>query len=329
MPTNYGGLERVRPQPIACKAHRERDPIDLRPGCFEAATPGHLYCREHQTAHVLARLTKGKALNRRRGLCRCGATPTEGLTAWGRPWRTCIRCRLADRAPRAKRRTALKSLPKELRRYDMGGSRGYLHAMHLHQWELRRAREWERKAAPILPALTDMQQAFVRLYIEQGQRNATQAARLAGYGEQSMANGGSAARVAGCRLLKRADIQKAIREVVSERAERLRRDRALLAALEAERDRRAMLEAMGVESMAELRESMTELLEDAGRRLGPQSKAARLARRYRGQAMLRLPGRCRCGEQSDPGTASCAPCRRERRHYRRRYRARCRLLRAA
>ena len=259
-------------------------------------------------------------MNRRRGRCRCGAVPMPGVTQFGLQWRTCARCWCADRWPRAKRRAALKALPKEFRRWDMGGRRGYLHAVRLHQWEVRRARQWARKSAPILRTLTDMQQAFVRFYVEQGQRNATQAARRAGYGVQSTANGGSAPRVAGCLLLKRADIQKAIREVESELADRLRRDRELLAALKAEQERRKFLP---------LREEILGLLESAGRRHGPQSNAARDARRLRGRAVLRLPGRCRCGEQSDPGLKSCAPCRRERRHYRRRYRARRRVLRIA
>ena len=260
-------------------------------------------------------------MNRRRGRCRCGAVPMPGVTQFGLQWRTCARCWCADRWPRAKRRAALKALPKEFRRWDMGGRRGYLHAVRLHQWEVRRARQWTRKSAPILRTLTDMQQAFVRFYVEQGQRNATQAARRAGYGEQSTANGGGAARVAGCRLLKRADIQKAIREIVSERAERRRKLQRELKALKAEKHRRAMIR--------EYMPRIVEQWEAIASTRGPQSKAARMARRLRGQTMLRLPGRCRCGEPTDPGLKSCAPCRRYRRQYRRRYRLRRRLLRVA
>ena len=202
----------------------------------------------------------------------------------------------------------------------MPGRRGYLMAESMHRAELWREGELRRKAAPILPTLTDKQRAFVRLYVEQGKRNGERAALRAGYGVASAANGGRSAAVSASRLLKRADIQKAIREVVSERAERLRRDQTMLAALESELERRALRRIVA---------GIADELEPVGRMRGPQSKAARLARRYRGQTMLRLPGRCRCGEQSDPGTASCAPCRRERRHYRRRYRANRRPLRAA
>ena len=263
-------------------------------------------------------------MNRRRGRCRCGDRPTPGVNRFGLPWRTCARCRAVDRAARAKPRAALMAIPKEFRRYKLKGRRGYLHAVWLYQCHLRFERRQQRKAAPVLPTLTAQRRAFVRFYVEQGKRNGERAALRAGYGVDSAANGGRAAAVYACRLLKRADIQKAIRELVSERAERLR---AIETELKRRREDRAMLEAVGIESMTELCESMAGLLEDAGRRLGLQSKAAREARRWRRQAVLRLPGRCRCGRRADPGLKSCAPCRRERRHYRRTYRARRRLLR--
>ena len=193
-------------------------------------------------------------------------------------------------------------------------------AESMHRADLWRESEIRRKAAPVLPTLTKQRRAFVRLYVEQGKRNGERAALRAGYGRASAANGGRAAAVYASRLLKRADIQKAMRELDSERAHENRRIRQQIKAIEAELDRRAMLEFRELEASA---------WEAMGRLRGPQSKAARLARRLRGLTALRLPGRCRCGEQADPGAASCAPCRRERRHYRRRYRARRRVLRIA
>ena len=62
---------------------------------------------------------------------------------------------------------------------------------------------------------------------------------------------------------------------------------------------------------------------------GAQSRFARVCRQYRGEPAHREPGRCCCGK---PATslrgASCDYCRERNRHYRRRYRAKVRRLRA-
>ena len=138
----------------------------------------------------------------------------------------------------------------------MPGRRGYLFAESMHRADLWRESEISRKAAPVLRTLTDKRQAFVRLYVEQGQRNGERAALRAGFGLASAANGGRAAAVMACWLRKRADIQKAIREVVSERAHENRRIRQQINAIEAELDRRARIGAAGFESETALRESM-------------------------------------------------------------------------
>ena len=311
MPIKCGGrLGTVRP----CRAHFERDPGDLRPGCFEAAFPGGDYCRPHQRERALARLTEGKALNRRRGLCRCGAVPMPGLTQFGKPWRTCARCWCADRLPRAKRRAEIRAMPKELRRYVARGRRGHLQAVQMHRWEIKRGQQWrEAERPPMLRLANDKQRAFVRYFVEQGERNAERAAIRAGYCAGSTARGGRAAAVYASTLRKRPDIQAAIRQCRGE----------LKAARKAE---------LHEQESRKVRATIAEFLpalEAQAMAAGPQSNIAREIRRARGQAMLRLPGHCRCGAVADPGLKSCAPCRRERRHYRRRQRARRRLLRIA
>ena len=304
---------------VVCKAHHDRRAPDYRPRCFDPPAADHGYCPRH----YLETFTERKARNRRRGLCRCGAERIRGRTARGLPYRTCYGCWGHDRARRRQRKARYDALPWDLRRYAMPWWTGphLAHAERLWRCEIVR----DQPPASALSLLTIKQQAFVRYYVEQGQRNASQAARLAGYGEQSTVNGSSAARVAGCLLLKRDDVQAAIREVadelVSERAEQRRRDQEMLAALQAELDRRAMLRAL---------DRLADQMEAAAHRHGPQSTAARTARRFRRQAVLRLPGHCRCGARADsPKGASCAKCRRERRHYRRRYRANRGPLRAA
>ena len=62
---------------------------------------------------------------------------------------------------------------------------------------------------------------------------------------------------------------------------------------------------------------------------GAQSRFARVCRQYRGEPAHREPGRCCCGSlATSPRGASCDRCRERNRHYRRRYRAKVRRLRA-
>ena len=304
----------MRPSPKPCKVYFERDPLGPLPRCFDAALPGHEYCRPHKREHAererkrtLRRFNQWKWYNRRQGKCWCGAEPIEGR-------RVCFVHHAVEIESRERKRRAVKSLPPELRRYVTRGRRGHLGAMDMQRWEIERVRRKREARRPAMSRLAnDMQRSFVAYLVEQGQRNAERAALRAGYGVVSAANGGRAAAVAGCRLLKRTDIQAAIREYRGE----------VNAARKA---------AAHEQESREVRAAIAEFLpalEAQAVAAGPQSVIAREIRRARGQAMLRLPGHCRCGAVADPGLKSCAPCRRERRHYRRRQRARRRLLRIA
>ena len=273
----------------------------------------HGYCPRH----YLETFTERKARNRRRGLCRCGAERIRGRTARGLPYRTCYGCWGHDRARRRQRKARYDALPRDLRRYAMPWWTGpsLAHAERLWRGEIARG----QRAASALSLLTTKRQAFVRYYVEQGQRNAERAALRAGIGAESAANGGRAASVYACRLLKRDEVQAAIRELVIEAGRKRMSDQKMLAALLAELDRRAMLRTL---------DRVADQMEAASHRHGPQSTAARAARRFRRQAVLRLPGHCRCGKRADPDRASCTPCRRSRRDYRRECRAARRWLRS-
>ena len=266
----------------------------------------------------LAIHTYSKARNRRSGQCRCGALPVEGMTARGEPYRTCARCLSRDRAYRARRLAAWKTTPRPVR----SGITGMpytpprrippplrtIRVYQRHVADLRKACE----AEPV-PSLTDRQAAFVRAYVESG--NGERAALAAGYGALSASRGGRAAAVAACRLLRRAGIRDAIAAAI-EAAKR----KALKAAVRAELARRRVQQAAH-------RESLIAALAPLAAMCGPQSGAARLCRRMRGEPVLREPGRCRCGARADPRYASCAPCRHRHRDYRRATRERERRLR--
>ena len=293
------------------------------PSCFDAALPGGDYCRPHQREHTqrerwqaLQRFNQRKWYNRRCGKCWCGAGPIEGR-------RVCFAHHATEIESRERRRRAIKTLPAELRRYVSPGRRGYLGAMDMRRWEIERARRQSDARLPVMPRLAnDRLRAFVRFYVEQGQRNGERAAIRAGYGVASAAKGGRAAAVKASMLRKRPNIQAAIREVAREQAKQRRRDQERQAAAVAEREQRATVRALGYESVAELIAVTESMMVDDAKMAGPQSLAARELRRRRGQTVLRLPGRCRCGKRAGRGLKSCAGCRRERRHYRRRYRGR-------
>ena len=182
-----------------------------------------------------------------------------------------------------------------------------------------RAEIEEREGAPALPQLTDLQRAFVHHYVANG-GNGERAAIKAGYSKESTARGSRAAAVAACRLLKRSDIQHAIGEAKTEQV-RQARMRQIKSAIENVLRHRAEGHAGTSIDGVRVTENLIQAMIVAGATVGPQSNLARAFRRLHGQPVLRLPGHCRCGVPALSGMASCPSCRRERRDYRRWYRA--------
>ena len=263
--------------------------------------------------------TYRKAHNRHLGHCRCGAHPQSGLTARGQPYRTCARCLVADRRNRKRCLAAWKAIPRAVRVGITGmpftpprRSPPPVRTVRVYQRhvdELRKACEVEAPPAPP-PRLTDQQRAFVAAYLANG-RNGTRAAKEAGYGVESTARGGRAASVAASRLLRRANVQRAIATAEAATAETVRKQRLVRRVLrECERQRQAAALAARLEPMAQ--------------KCGPQSRAARLCRQLRGEPELPVPGHCRCGQPVSPSRASCVACRVTRRFYRRWHRAQSR-----
>lgn len=268
-----------------------------------ALAQGSGYCRSHRFEVYV----QTKALNRYRGLCRCGARPVEGRTARGKPYRTCGACLALDQAARAVRKAArhdakaaLMRLPRELRYYGL-----VLGAM-MHDCEEARRIEVrrERLPGPVFHQLPERQQRFVKLYAVT--KNGARSARGAGYAVASSLRGGGAAAVAAHRLLKKPLVRQAVFETEQDAA----RLEAELKRLEAEAKRRAMRRRT-VEEIININHLEVR---------GAQSTAARLQRWARGLPMLRVPGCCRCGARASEGRASCAPCRSRRAEYQRRWR---------
>ena len=160
--------------------------------------------------------------------------------------------------------------------------------------------------------------------------NAARAAREAGLGDSS------GARRKGYQLLQKPYIRAAIADLkaaVLNRAHPRAEDDARAAALtrDAEHDRLARLELTALLEIEEADRQQRILMRlhhevMAG---GRQSRFARVCRQYRGEPAHREPGRCCCGSlATSPRGASCDRCRERNRHYRRRYRAKVRRLRA-
>ena len=238
--------------------------------------------------HHLEAFTQQRALNRRRRLCGCGAQPDPG-------YRTCAWCRVwASWAKRRQRNPAL--------RLDYRTTR------------------------------------FVAGCADHG--NAARAAR-----EAKLGTGLGARRVGYCLLQKPhvraaiADLKAAILNRAHQRAED--EERAAALAREAELDRLARLELTALLEIEEAERELKMLMRmhheviAGGRRHrvgsqgGAQSRLARVCRQLRGEPAHREPGRCCCGQlATSPRGASCDYCRERNRHYRRRYRATVRRLRA-
>ena len=180
-------------------------------------------------------------------------------------------------------------------------------------------------------------QQFIRGYLDHG--NAARAVRDARLGE------GSGARRKGYQLLQKPHIRTVIAArsaaVVNHDHQRAEDD-ARVAALtrEVELDRLARLELTALLDLEEAERKQKLLMRlhhevmaggryREGSQGGAQSRFARVCRQYRGEPAHREPGRCCCGQ---PATslrgASCDYCRERNRHYRRRYRAKVRRLRA-
>ena len=176
---------------------------------------------------------------------------------------------------------------------------------------------------------------FAAGYCDHG--NAARAVREAGLGE------GSGARRKGYQLLQKPFIRAAIAarsaavvNHVHQRAE----DDARVAALtrDVELDRLARLELTALLDLEEAERKQKLLMRlhhmaGGGHRVGSQggaqSRFSRVCRQYRGEPAHREPGRCCCGQPAtSPRGASCDYCRERNRHYRRRYRAKVRRLRA-
>ena len=178
---------------------------------------------------------------------------------------------------------------------------------------------------------------FVAGYCDHG--NAARAARDAGLGE------GSGARRKGWQLLQKPHVRAAIAArsaAVVNHAHQRAEDDARAAALtrDVELDRLARVELTALLDLedAERKQKLLMRLHHevmAGGRYregsqgGAQSRFARVCRQWRGEPAHREPGRCCCGKlATSPRGASCDYCRERNRHYRRRYRAKVRRLRA-
>lgn len=274
-----------------CREHHER----RFGGCMYAPKTGSPYCHEHHFRNWV----QTRKANRAKGLCRCGAPVRPGECGpgpnYGQPYSSCEKCYLARRRQAARKQERRRQRAEIERRYRSPNPNAPL--------------SWESPPPPLSPK----RQAFVRAYVEHG--NASRAAIEAGYCAESTARGGRGASKRGCLLLKRPEIQKAIRErrleVEAERQANLEKMR------EAVRERLAREEEQRRE---DLRDRMIlELLELPSAAL-PQSGASRLIRRFLHHDHRRIPGLCRCGDPVTPGVhrggkyqdrefSSCASCR--------------------
>ena len=267
---------------------------------MDAAAGSSPYCRKHRFEHF----NEQKKRNRRAGLCACGNKRIDGYTARGKRYTTCATCLAKHRAYHGGRLAEIKALPDDIRRYAGNGRyAGYRDlALSLNRVEQDRRDRAIEAAAAVLPKLNKRALVFVKKYVELGAKwgAGERAAIMAGYGKISAYQGGRSAAVRACNLLKRADIQKAIREY----RDMLYRSEQLQAEAEKRAERRAMVSG--------LIDNLKQIVRDDK----PHSKVAQTLRRLQGQPVKRVPGYCVCGEPVTEGYASCEPCRIKHRYYR-------------
>ena len=292
--------------PRVCREHRNGR-------CMDAAAGSSPYCRKHRFEHF----NEQKKRNRRAGLCACGNKRIDGYTARGKRYTTCATCLAKHRAYHGGRLAEIKALPDDIRRYAGKGRYRFFRSMALGMYRVeqdRRDRAIEAAAA-VLPTLDSRKRLFVEKYVELGASwgAGEQAAIMAGYGKISAYHGGRSAAVRACNLLKRADIQRAIREYRT----MLYQSEQLRLAAEKRADARAMINT--------IIDNLKQHVSDDN----PNSLAAQTLRRLQGQPVRRVPGYCVCGDKATDGYASCEPCRVKHRHYRQAERAakRCTLPR--
>ena len=273
--------------------------------CMEKAEGSSPYCKQHKFEHYV----RQRKLNRRAGLCKCGNKPIDGQSARGKRYTTCMTCLTKQRAYDGARLAEIKALPDDIRRYAGNGRyAGYRDlALSLHRVEQGRRDKAIEAAQAVLPKLDNRKRLFIQKYVELGAKwgAGERAALMAGYGKISAYQGGRSAAVKASVLLKRADIQKAIREyrTMLYQSEQLRQEAQRRA------DARAMINT--------IIDSLKMHVSDSQ----PQSRAAQVLRRLQGQPVKRVPGYCVCGEPVTEGFASCEPCRVKHRHYRQAERA--------
>ena len=187
--------------------------------------------------------------------------------------------------------------------------------------------------------------AWITVRLSSPLATATTATRLGRLGKRGSATARGARRVGYCLLQKPhiraaiADLKAAILNRAHQRVED--EERAAALAREAELDRLVRLELTAQLEIEEAERELKMLMRmhheviAGGRRHrvgsqgGAQSRLARVCRQYRGEPAHREPGRCCCGKLATSSRgASCDYCRERNRHYRRRYRAKVRRLRA-
>ena len=292
-------------QPV-CREHRNGR-------CMDAAAGSSPYCRKHRFEHYI----RERKLNRARGLCACGDKPIDGYSARGERYTKCAPCLEKSRAYHGGRLAEIKALPYDIRRYAGNGRNAGFRALALSLYRIEQDRDKRiaQAAAAVLPDLDRKARAFVQKYVELGAKHGAgeRAALMAGYGKISAYHGGRSAAVRACNLLKRADIQRGIREY----QDLLYQSEQLRLAAEKRADTRAMINTIIDNLKMHVSDSQ------------PQSRAAQVLRRLQGQPVKRVPGYCVCGDKATDGYASCEPCRVKHRHYRQAERAakRCTLPR--
>ena len=230
--------------------------------------------------------------------------PIDGQSARGKRYTTCMTCLTKQRAYDGARLAEIKALPDDIRRYAGNGRHAGFRALalSLHRVEQGRRDKAIEAAQPVLPKLDNRKRLFIQKYVELGASwgVAEKAALMAGYGKISASQGGRSAAVKASVLLKRADIQKAIREY----RDMLYRSEQLRLAAEKRAANRAMINTI-IDNLK------MHVSDD-----NPNSLAAQTLRRLQGQPVRRVPGYCVCGEPVTEGFASCEPCRVKHRHYR-------------
>ena len=273
--------------------------------CMEKAEGSSPYCKQHKFEHYV----RQRKLNRRAGLCKCGNKPIDGQSARGKRYTTCMTCLTKQRAYDGARLAEIKALPDDIRRYAGNGRHAGFRALalSLHRVEQGRRDKAIEAAQAVLPKLDNRKRLFIQKYVELGAKwgAGERAALMAGYGKISAYQGGRSAAVKASVLLKRADIQRAIREYRT----MLYQSEQLRLAAEKRAANRAMINTIIDNLKMHVSDSQ------------PQSRAAQVLRRLQGQPVKRVPGYCVCGDPVTEGYASCEPCRVKHRLYRQSERA--------